>query len=69
MNRISAMNDAKAGETIDVTTTTPTCDGGGAALGHPRVTLHIEPASGVAVCPYCSRRYALKPGQRVAAHS
>ena len=36
------------------------CDGGGGALGHPRVFLRIQ-ASQVR-CPYCSRLYVLNPG-------
>ena len=40
------------------------CDGGGDAGGHPRVYLKIAEA-GEIVCPYCSRRYVLGPGERV----
>ena len=36
------------------------CDGGGGALGHPRVWLRI--VEDHVTCPYCSRTYALKPG-------
>lgn len=36
------------------------CDGGGGALGHPRVFLHIDDAKGQIVCPYCSKTYVLK---------
>ncbi|MDX9862783.1 MAG: zinc-finger domain-containing protein [Rhodospirillales bacterium] len=32
------------------------CDGGGGALGHPRVFLKIGPENQI-VCPYCSRRF------------
>jgi uncharacterized Zn-finger protein len=39
------------------------CDGGGGALGHPLVYLHIE-AEGEVVCPYCSRRFVLAEGAR-----
>jgi len=48
-------------ERIEVTTATVGCDGGGGALGHPMVYLKIG-ASGVIVCPYCSRQYVLKEG-------
>ena len=34
------------------------CDGGGGALGHPRVYLNIT-TDGLVDCPYCSRRYIL----------
>lgn len=29
------------------------CDGGGGALGHPRVWLHIPGEVGYVECPYC----------------
>jgi uncharacterized Zn-finger protein len=32
------------------------CDGGGGALGHPRVYLAID-QSGRATCPYCGRLF------------
>ncbi len=44
-------------ETIDVSTTEVSCDGGG-ALGHPRVFLKIGQAGWVE-CPYCDRRFVL----------
>jgi uncharacterized Zn-finger protein len=47
-------------ETIVVEQTTVACDGGGGALGHPRVFLHIEDRS--VMCPYCSRLFVLKEG-------
>jgi uncharacterized Zn-finger protein len=47
-------------ETIYVETTTVACDGGGGALGHPRVWLKLE--NGMAECGYCDRRYVLKAG-------
>ena len=34
------------------------CDGGGGALGHPRVFLTVG-AAGEVVCPYCSRKFVL----------
>ena len=43
------------------------CDGGGGPLGHPRIYLRIG-ADGVIVCPYCSRRYALREGATVSGH-
>lgn len=47
-------------ETFTVEDRTLACDGGGGALGHPRVFLHIEEHQ--VVCPYCSRVYILKAG-------
>jgi len=42
------------------------CDGGGGALGHPLVYLHIG-KDGAIDCPYCSRRFVLKPTAETAA--
>ena len=39
------------------------CDGGGGALGHPRVWLNTR-GTGAVDCPYCARRFVLKPGGR-----
>ncbi|MHB1204015.1 MAG: zinc-finger domain-containing protein [Rhodospirillaceae bacterium] len=50
---------ADVGEIIKSDSTQVKCDGGGGALGHPRVYLHIEPQVGEIECPYCSRRYVL----------
>jgi uncharacterized Zn-finger protein len=36
------------------------CNGGGGALGHPRVFLSFGP-DGRVVCPYCSRVYVQEP--------
>ena len=47
-------------EIIHVDSRTASCDGGGDALGHPRVYLYIE--DGSVMCPYCSRLYVLNPG-------
>lgn len=33
------------------------CDGGGGALGHPRVWLQIPEQQGWVECPYCDARY------------
>ena len=37
------------------------CDGGGGALGHPRVYLTFGPKNQV-YCPYCSKRFVRKAG-------
>lgn len=45
-------------ETITVTKRRIWCDGGGGALGHPRV--YLEMGDGTeAVCGYCDRRFVL----------
>ena len=47
-------------ETIEVTTEQVACNGGGGALGHPKVYLHVKHEQGDQVtCPYCSRTYVL----------
>ena len=45
-------------ETIIVEKSTVSCDGGGGALGHPKIYLTIK-EDGEIVCPYCSRTYKL----------
>ncbi len=48
-------------ETIEVNQIEVACDGGGGALGHPKVYLHIDHECGdQVVCPYCSRTYIMK---------
>jgi uncharacterized Zn-finger protein len=46
-------------EVIPVNTTKVACDGGGGALGHPRVFLRIEHDDNSVTCPYCSRTFVL----------
>jgi uncharacterized Zn-finger protein len=50
-----------APEIIEVDDTRVVCDGGGGALGHPRVYLEMGEADFVE-CPYCDRKYVLRPG-------
>jgi uncharacterized Zn-finger protein len=33
------------------------CDGGEGALGHPRVWLSIDPATGFVECGYCDKKF------------
>ena len=48
-------------ERIQVTAREIACDGGGGALGHPKVYLHIDHDDGdKVVCPYCSRTYVYR---------
>jgi len=55
-------------ETIQVDQENVACDGGGGALGHPRVYLTLD-GDGKVDCPYCGRHFILKPGaQRHAGH-
>lgn len=48
-------------ETIEVETTRVSCDGGGGAIGHPKVWLEMG-EKGWVECGYCDRRFVLKPG-------
>lgn len=48
-------------ETVVVETRRVMCDGGGGALGHPRVYYDISD-EGFVECGYCDRRFVLKGG-------
>ena len=50
-----------AAETIEVTEHRVSCDGGGGALGHPKVWLSIGD-EGFVECGYCDRKFVLKSG-------
>lgn len=50
-------------ETIYVDHEEVACDGGGGALGHPRVFLHLS-EEGEVTCIYCSRHFVLKEKRR-----
>ncbi len=54
-------------ETVEVTSTRVSCDGGGGALGHPRVFLEMGDNTWVD-CPYCDRRFVLKEGTVLSGH-
>ncbi len=53
-------------ETVEVDSPQMACDGGGGALGHPRVFLNMGEKSEID-CPYCGRRFVLKKGAKAAA--
>jgi uncharacterized Zn-finger protein len=44
-------------ETITVTEHSVACNGGGGALGHPKVYLHLDASTHQVTCPYCSRLF------------
>lgn len=46
-------------ETEVVTSLRVSCDGGGGALGHPRVWLSIDEKIGWVECGYCDKRFTL----------
>jgi len=47
-------------ETVEVEEASVSCDGGGGALGHPKVFLKLE--DGAVECPYCDKKFVLRPG-------
>ncbi len=51
----------EAPEIVEVTTSRVACDGGGGALGHPKVFLEMGDENFVE-CPYCDKRFVLKDG-------
>ena len=55
----SRQKDMPPPETETVETLRVACDGGGAALGHPRVWLTIDPTVGHVECGYCDKRFIL----------
>ncbi|HSA79938.1 MAG TPA: zinc-finger domain-containing protein [Geminicoccaceae bacterium] len=48
-------------DVVHVDSSSVACDGDGGALGHPRVFLALDPATGEIDCPYCSRRFIHRP--------
>jgi len=54
-------------ETILIDSTVAACNGGGGALGHPRVFLNLG-GDGKIECPYCSRLFvnrAVAPSDKI----
>ena len=49
----------EAPETEIVSTLRVSCDGGGGALGHPRVWYSIPEDTGWIECGYCDKRFVL----------
>ncbi len=54
-------------ETVYIDTMVAACNGGGGALGHPKVFLNLA-ADGKVECPYCSRLF-IHESHRAAAQS
>lgn len=50
-----------APETEVVNTRRVACDGGGGAMGHPRVWLQIPHDAGYVECGYCDKKYIFEP--------
>ncbi len=53
-------------EIVDVEDVKVVCDGGGVAVGHPRVFLNMGDKREID-CPYCGRRFVLMDGVETAA--
>jgi uncharacterized Zn-finger protein len=51
----------EAPEIVETDNTRVACDGGGGALGHPKVFLEMGDENFVE-CPYCDKRFVLKAG-------
>jgi len=51
----------EAPEIVETEQTRVACDGGGGALGHPKVFLEMGGENFVE-CPYCDKRFVLKAG-------
>ena len=51
--------EAPSLDIIEVDQKRVSCDGGGGAMGHPRVWLHLGEDNQV-MCTYCSRSYVLR---------
>jgi uncharacterized Zn-finger protein len=47
-------------EIVEVETIRVSCDGGGGALGHPKVFLTLVDSE--VKCPYCDKKFVLKAG-------
>jgi len=47
-------------ETVEVEEIFVSCDGGGGALGHPKVFLKLEDRE--VECPYCGKIFVLRAG-------
>ena len=50
-----------APEIVETDNTRVACDGGGGALGHPKVFLEMGDEHSVE-CPYCDKRFVLAAG-------
>ncbi|MCF8880266.1 zinc-finger domain-containing protein [Hyphobacterium sp. SN044] len=55
-------NAIPAPETIVIDGHRTSCDGGGGALGHPKVWLEIDHDKGFVECGYCDRRFVERGG-------
>ncbi|MEM7718359.1 MAG: zinc-finger domain-containing protein [Pseudomonadota bacterium] len=56
---MNSQKEIQPPETEVVTTMRVSCDGGGGALGHPRVWLSIDETVGWVECGYCDKRFIL----------
>jgi len=61
------MSNSQLGNVIIVTTQRVSCDGGGGAMGHPRVYMDMGSDTSVR-CKYCDRIYKLDPNAADSGH-
>eukprot|EP00276_Gloeochaete_wittrockiana_P019794 CAMPEP_0184345752 /NCGR_PEP_ID=MMETSP1089-20130417/14129_1 /TAXON_ID=38269 ORGANISM="Gloeochaete wittrockiana, Strain SAG46.84" /NCGR_SAMPLE_ID=MMETSP1089 /ASSEMBLY_ACC=CAM_ASM_000445 /LENGTH=124 /DNA_ID=CAMNT_0026676181 /DNA_START=20 /DNA_END=394 /DNA_ORIENTATION=- len=54
---VSAMDLVNKIPPLEVTTDRISCDGGGGALGHPKVYICLEKVNEVETCGYCGLRF------------
>ena len=66
ISRIISWSHMGPFETIYINETVAACNGGGGALGHPRVFLNLG-HDGKVECPYCSRLFVNRAMQGSAA--
>lgn len=53
-------------DAVTVNSNTVACEGTGPDSGHPKVYLTFKPDSREIVCPYCSRKFVLADGAKIA---
>lgn len=58
----STASSEQTTETITVSASRVSCNGGGGALGHPQIWLTIG-QDGSVTCPYCSRQFVQSQDQ------
>ncbi|CAK0761467.1 NADH dehydrogenase (ubiquinone) Fe-S protein 6 [uncultured Gammaproteobacteria bacterium] len=54
-------------QTIEVDSDHATCNGGGGALGHPKVTIALA-QKGQGWCSYCNQHFKIKAGAGKGGH-
>jgi uncharacterized Zn-finger protein len=63
MSTAQAVQSSETSEIL-ATSSVVACDGGGGALGHPKVFLTFNNTDHL-TCPYCSQSFRLAPGTKL----